>query len=134
MATFHVRNQIVFRAPTRVGLLSDVAERLEGAGVNVLAVRGYEEGDEGVVLIDPDDSRAAMEALATLDGRAATMPMIVAEVPNTPGQLAAVALTLSNANVNVSQLYATASPGCAEALIVLDTSDNVRALEALQKL
>lgn len=134
MATFHVRNQIVVRAPTRVGLLTDVTDRLEGAGVNVLSVRGYDEGDEGVILIYPDDSRLAMQALGLVEGSVSTRPLIVAEVPNKPGQLAAIARALSNENINISQVQATTTPGCAEALIVLETSNDVHAIDILQKL
>ena len=134
MATYHLRNEIVFRAPNRVGLLADVAERLAGHGVNVLAVRGYEEGDTGVVLAYPDDSRAAAEALANLEGVAASLPVIVAEVANEPGALAAIALALSNASIDISQVHATTPAECGQALIVLETSNNVAALEVLQKL
>jgi hypothetical protein len=132
MAKFHVRNQIVFRAPARVGLLADVTDRLEGKAVNILAVRGYDEGDEGVVLIYPDDSRMAEEALATLEGTVRTVPMIVGEVANTPGQLAAISRALANANINIIQVHSTTSD-CSDARLVIETSDDVRALDVLQK-
>lgn len=134
MAKFHVRNEVVFRAPTRVGLLADVADSLVGHGVNMLAIRGYEEGDTGVMLIYPDDSRMAEEGLAGVEGTVTVLPVIVAEVANRPGQLAEIARTLSNANIDIVQMHATVAPGCEHAMIILQTSDDVAAIDALQKM
>ena len=134
MAAIHLRNQIVFRAPARVGLLADVTDRLVGKGVNVLAIRGYEEDGDGVLIVYPDDSRLATEALEMLDGDVSDMPMIVADMPNTPGQLADVARALSMANVSVSQIHATTSPDCDRALVIISTSDDVTAMDVLLKL
>ena len=133
MATFHLRNEIVFRAPNRVGLLADVSERLSGYRVNVLAVRGYEEDGTGVILVYPDDSRAAADALEGLEGEVSTLPVIVADIPNRPGELAAIARALSNANIGVNQVHATSSPESDRGLVVLETSNNIAALEVLQK-
>jgi hypothetical protein len=134
MATFHIRNEVVFRAPNRVGLLADVAEYLAGRDINVLALRGYEEGDTGVVLVYTDDSRLAVDALATLDGEVSSFPVIIAEVANEPGQLAAIARILTNANIDIVQAHATTGKGSDRAMVVLQTSNDVAALEALQKL
>jgi hypothetical protein len=132
MATFHVRNELVFRAPTRIGLLADVCERLAGHGVGVLALRGYEEDGDGVILVYPDDSRLAKEALDELVGTVSVLPVIVAEGPNRAGELAAIARALTNANINILQVHVTAAPGSAPAMYVLQTSNDVAALEALQ--
>jgi hypothetical protein len=40
---------------------------------------------------------------------------------------------LSNANVEITQVYATTFPEC-EAVIVLHTADDVRAIDVLQKM
>jgi hypothetical protein len=135
MAAIHLREQVVFRAPTRVGLLADVTDRLVAKGVNVLAIRGYDEaGGMGVLIIFPDDSRLAIEALETLDGDVGTMPMLVAELPNAPGELAEIARALVNANLNVSQIHATASADCDRMLVMLETSNDVAAMDALLQL
>jgi hypothetical protein len=134
MATFNLRNELVFRAPDRIGLLSDVADRLLGHGVNVLALRGYEEEGEAVVLVYADDSQLARRALEELDGETGAAPAIVARVPNRPGELAAITSALSNANIEITQVYATTFPECDEAVIVMHTANDVRAIDVLQKL
>jgi hypothetical protein len=106
MAKVVQRNMIEFRAPTHVGLLADITERLYAKSINVLAVRSYDEGDDAVILIYADNSRAAMAAIETLpEGTSRTVPVISAEVKNTPGQLSALARALANADVNVTQLH-----------------------------
>lgn len=134
MAKIVQRNEILFRAPTRVGLLADVTERLFAKGVNVLGIRAYEEGDTGVFLIFTDDSRSAVEVLENLgEGEVGTIPVIAALMPNEPGQLAAIASALANADINVTQVHATTTDA-PTAEVVLTTDDNVRALDALQRL
>jgi hypothetical protein len=62
------------------------------------------------------------------------LPVIVAEVADRPGALAALTRALTNANLDIVQLHATTAPGCDTATIVLQTSNDVAALEALQQL
>lgn len=134
MHSVQLRNEIVLRAPNRVGLLADVTEHLYAKSVNVLGIRAYEEGDEGVFLIFAENSRLAIEALETIpDAKLSSASVISAEVPNDRGQLAAVSRALSNADIDVRQIQMIAGEA-PTAKIVLDTADNVRALAALQEL
>ena len=134
MATFNLRNELIFRAPDRVGLLTDIADRLLGHGVNVLALRGYEEDGMATVLVYADDSRLAYKALQDLDGETGDAPAIIARVPNRPGELAAITRALSNADIDITQVYATTFPECGEAVIVLHTANDIRAIDVLEKL
>jgi len=133
MAKFVLRNEILFRSPTRVGLLADVTEKLFAKSVNVLGIRAYDEGETGVFLIFADDSRLAAQALEPLEGTIKTVSVISAIVPNSPGQLAEISRALANADLNVSQVHSTTTDA-PMAEIVLDTSDNVTALAVLQNL
>ena len=134
MAKIVQRSEILFRAPTRVGLLADVSERLFAKGVNVLGIRAYEEDGTGVFLIFTDDSRAATEALETLgEGHVGDIPVIAALVPNDPGQLAQIARVLASADINIVQVHATTTEA-PMAEVVLTTDDNIRAMDALMRL
>lgn len=46
----------------------------------------------------------------------------------------AITRSLSNANVEITQVYATTFPECDEAVIVLHTANDVRAIDVLQKM
>lgn len=128
-----LRNEIVFRAPTRVGLLADVTEKLYANSVNILGIRAYDEGSTGVFLLYTDDSRRAVEALEPLDGRISSEAVIAAEMPNEPGQIAAMARALGNADINVLEIHATTTDA-PTAEVVIDTDDNIRAMDVLERL
>jgi hypothetical protein len=131
-AKVRVRNEVLFTAPNRVGLLADVTERLLAESINILAIRAYEEGDAGKFLLLTDDSRATADALSPLEGSLTIMPVIVAEVPNEPGQLNDIARALSAADINVSQVHATTTRS-GEAMIILETDDAIAAMAVLER-
>ena len=91
MAKIEMRNEVMFKAPTRVGLLADVTEALYAAGVNILAIGAYDKGANGEFLMITDNNKLAFEALDKLDGDKDLQSVIVAEVSNKPGELAAIA-------------------------------------------
>lgn len=133
MAKVELRNEILFRAPTRVGLLADVAEALRDAGVNVLAIGAYDKGEMGEFLMITSNNRAAGEALAQLGGELDIAPVVVAEVPNIPGQLAAISRRIASAGFNISQIYATATDA-PTAMIVLRTEHEAQVVDLLADL
>jgi len=129
-----LRNEIVLRAPNRAGLLADVTERLYAKSVSVLAIRAYEEGDEGVFLIFAESSTLATEALALIpDARISATTVITVDRPNDRGQLAAVSRALADADINVKEIHMTAGEAPV-AHMVINTDDNVAALKALEAL
>ena len=91
MATVQLRNEILFKAPTRVGLLADVTEALKAAGVNILAIGAYDKGGMGEFLMITSNNKDAFAALEKLGGEIDMTSVVVAEVPNEPGELAAIA-------------------------------------------
>lgn len=132
--TAQIRNEIVLRAPNHVGLLAEVTEHLYAKSVNVLGIRAYEEGDDGVFLIFAENSRMATDALETIpDARISTMSVIAAEIPNHRGQLAAVSRALADADINVVDIQMIAGDA-PTARLVIHTADDVRALAALEKM
>lgn len=106
MARVELRNEIVFKAPTRVGLLADVTRAVFETGTNILAIGAYDKGDMGEFLMITDDNGAAMSALEGM-GTVELQGVIVAEVDNEPGTLGRMAERLADAGVNVSQIHAT---------------------------
>ena len=85
MAKVQIRNEVMFKAPTRVGLLADVTEALNERGVNILAIGAYDKGDKGEFLLITSNNKLAYEALAEMGGEMDMQSVVVAEVPNAPG-------------------------------------------------
>ena len=84
MAKVQVRNEVLFKAPTRVGLLADVTEALNGAGVNIIAIGAYDKGDNGEFLMITSNNKLAYEALAKLDARWTCGPSSSLRSPTSP--------------------------------------------------
>ena len=134
MAKVQIRNEVMFKAPTRVGLLADVTEKLNAAGVNILAIGAYDKGDNGEFLMITSNNKLAYEALAKLDGEMDLQSVIVAEVPNEPGELAAIARVLADNDINVSQVFATSIDGAEKVMIVLTATCEIDVLGLLEHL
>jgi hypothetical protein len=134
MAKVQIRNEVMFKAPTRVGLLADVTAALNGAGVNILGIGAYDKGDMGEFLMITSNNKLAYEALSRLGGEMDMRSVVVVEVPNTPGELAAIARVLADRDINVSQVFATSVEGADMVMIVLTAAceaDVVGLLESL---
>ena len=134
MAKVQIRNEVMFKAPTRVGLLADVTEALHRAGVNILAIGAYDKGDMGEFLMITSNNKLAYDALAGLGGTMDMQSVVVAEVPNVPGELAALARLLAAADINVSQVFATSVDGADKVMIVLTVASEIDVLGLLEDL
>jgi len=131
MAIAELRNEIMFKAPTRVGLLAEVSEALHEAGVNILAIGAYDKGDMAEFILLTSDNRLTGEALAPLGGEVSLAPVVVAEVENRPGTLAVVARRLADAGINVAQIHGTSTDSPTMTLVLL-TSEETRVVDLLR--
>jgi hypothetical protein len=134
MTKVQIRNEVLFRAPTRVGLLADVTEALNNAGVNILAIGAYDKGDMGEFLLITSNNKLAFEALSHVGGEMDLHSVVVAEVPNEPGRLAAISRVLADNGINVRQVFATSVDGNDRVMIVLTAACEIDVVELLQKL
>ncbi len=134
MAKVQIRNEVMFKAPTRVGLLAEVTSALDAAGVNILAIGAYDKGDMGEFLMITSNNKLAYEALAQLGGEMDMRSVVVAEVPNVPGELAAIARALAANDINVSQVFATSVDGAEKTMLVLTAACEVDVVGLLEGL
>jgi hypothetical protein len=132
MAKVQVRNEVMFKAPTRVGLLADVAEALNANGVNITAIGAYDKGDAGEFLMITSNNKLAYEALSKLGGEMDMRSVVVAEVPNEPGELAKIARKLADHNINVGQVFATSVDGADKVVLVLTATCEIDVVKLLE--
>lgn len=124
--------QIGFSLPNRVGLITEVAETLAAARVNIEAICAYEMDEDGYFMMVTNNAAKAKKALSGLTQKVITNDVFYVEVPNRPGQLAAVSRKLSEAGIDVWYIYA--SPGKSRtAVLVFKTDNDRKAIEALGK-
>ena len=134
MAKVQIRNEVMFKAPTRVGLLAAVTSALDAAGVNIQAIGAYDKGDMGEFLMITSNNKLAYEALSQIDGEMDMRSVVIVEVPNEPGELAAIARALATNDINVSQVFATSVDGADTVMIVLTAACEIDVVGLLEGL
>lgn len=115
------------------GRLTQIAELIGSAGVDIRAISVADTADYGVLRLIVDKPDAARDAL-TGAGLAATLTDVIAVgIDDKPGAFAAVLRTLSDAQIVVEYMYAFISRKDGQAYVILRVNDNAQALEVLGK-
>jgi hypothetical protein len=117
-------NQLYVRTANELGAGGRLFSSLVGLGVNVIAFNGWEAQGEAhfrIILEDPVERPRA--ALIEAGFAVETNTAIAVEMKNQPGALVALLRTLSEADIDVANSYATTA-SAENVRVVLETSDN----------
>ena len=125
-----LQQQIRLTTQDEVGKLAKCSDLLGEKGINVLAACAWIEGDTGHMLLITDDNQAACAVLSEEATSCQMQEVVTAMVPNKPGAMRSGAKALAEAGVSIRHMHATTA-GAGEAMIVMDTSDNAKAVEIL---
>ncbi|MGA2761985.1 MAG: hypothetical protein ABSG17_01330 [Spirochaetia bacterium] len=121
-----------FALPNKTGQLAAVSDLIGAAGVNIEALLAVESGSQAEFRIIVARNAKAKKALAALGADVAETPVLCVDMPNKAGSLKKVALRLAEASININRAWATSFRG-KTATLVLQTSDDKKALQALTK-
>jgi hypothetical protein len=97
--------EFVVRMDNRPGRLAALTEALAEAGVNIEALAAFGLDGEGVVRLIVDDATAARRTLREAGLSAEEHQVLTAFLPHSPGQLAAVARSLADSDINIEAVY-----------------------------
>jgi hypothetical protein len=123
--------QLTFSLPNKIGLLSDVAEAVAEAKVNIEAICAYERG-YGFFMMVADDAAKAKKILTRMGANVHVEDVILLQVPNRVGQLEKISKKISDAGINVIFIYG--SPGKGKtATLVLHTANDRKTMKLLEK-
>ncbi len=123
MATARVEDQLVAKMPDRVGALADVTEALSAAGANMSAICAYGQEGTGEFMLMTSDDETVAEALRNLGAEVSTEKVVVAEMPDAPGALAAAARAIAQDGIQIGYVYGTVAPGATSAVAVFRVAD-----------
>ena len=112
------------------GVLAELLEGLAGQNVNVRAMSVSDTIDHAVVRLVVDDPHKALHLLGDRGVLVVETEVLAVELPNEPGALAKLARKLAAHDVNIE--YAYGSADAKNAIVVLRTSDIVRAQQVLR--
>ena len=113
-----------------IGKLAEVTDKLKDAGVNILAMCAWGEGDVGHLMLVADDPQKACESISPAVDECGWDEVVRVHATNTPGALNEIAHKLADAGIDIAFTYASTTDA-ADAVIILNTSDNAKAAEIL---
>jgi hypothetical protein len=130
--TMTTRTELSIVLPNRPGTLSEVANALAKAKVNLLAIDASGGFEYNIVRIVPDKVAKARAVLRRRGLDVGETKVLCIPGTEGPGAIARVADALGTAKVNIDYLYATAGSSQSDAIIVAHVSDARRAIKALR--
>jgi hypothetical protein len=124
-----MRKDLVIIPDDEPGVLARLGEILGAAGVNIEAISAFTGKGKGIVHLLVDDADRGLGALQEggWDVKAARR-VVVAALPDEPGQLGAACRKLADAEVNIEQAYIAAG---SKLVVVTEEEDVDRAKQLL---
>jgi hypothetical protein len=129
--------EIVISVSNKIGVLADVAGIIADHGINVAAIAGYgksEKKEAEVLLVTSDNARAVDVLKKSGYGVPGERDVLILELENKPGVLKTVTAVLAGIGADIKHIYGSACPGGCPSTIVLNTSDNEKALASFKNL
>jgi hypothetical protein len=122
-----VRKDLVIIPEDTPGVLATLGELLGEAGINIEAISAFTGRGRGIVHVLVDQADEALEVLQAADIEvSAARRVVVATLPDSPGELGAACRKLADAEINIEQAYIAAG---SKLVVVCDDVD--RANEVL---
>ena len=99
------QKRIVIVANNEVGVVAGITRVLTDGGINLEGMDAQTSGDQGIIVLNADDTDRALALLNQAGYRAVGDDTIVLRLPDVPGALAEVADNLKQAGVNIQSLH-----------------------------
>ncbi len=132
----HVRSgkQLYIQCPNEPGTFAKVGYVFANAGINIISMSAYGEGNKGYVWIVTENNQRSVDELRRLGYTVQENDVVLVEVENRPGTFAPIARILGDAHINIDNCYFTTQPtGGGTSLCVFHTANNRQALALLQQ-
>lgn len=121
-------NEVRVFVENKPGKLSNVADILGNANIDVLAMELDDEGQFGVLKFLCADPEKAREVLSDANVAVALGPVVVIELPDKPGSLVKLSKAIEAANLNMTDAYGCILERGKRAAFVVK-GDNLGAIE-----
>ena len=113
--------EFVVRLDNRPGSLARLTELLAAAGVNIDALAAWGDNGDGVVRLVVDQPEACARTLREASLSFEERTVLAAHLDDVPGELARVARSLADANINIEAVFLLGShDGGLEVAIAVD--------------
>lgn len=121
-------NEVRVFVENKPGKLSNVADVLGKAGIDILALELADEGQFGVFKILTAEPERAKDVLTAANVAVALSPIACIEIPDQPGSLVKLSKAIEQAQLNVTDAYGCILERGKRAVFVVK-GDNLQAIE-----
>jgi len=119
-----VRKDLVIVPEDTPGVVATLGELLGAAGINIEAISAFTGKGRGIVHVLVDKADEALEVLQTAGIEvAAARRVVVAPLPDQPGELGRACRKLADAEINIEQAYIAAG---SKLVLVCDDVDRAK--------
>ncbi|MFH1641188.1 MAG: ACT domain-containing protein [Candidatus Omnitrophota bacterium] len=130
----NLAKEIVITVANKIGVLGDISGILSDQGLNIEAAAGYAEGNQAKIMLVTVDNPRAVEALKKMGyDSIVEKESVMVELEDKPGALKSILAKLTTAGIDIKYIYGTTCSAKCPGRLVITTSDNGKALEALKK-
>jgi hypothetical protein len=127
-----IATQLALFLANQPGALANVCDALAKAEINILALTISDTVDHAVVRMIVSDTDLALSIFEEHGTLVIENEVLLIEIDNQPGKLAAIAHRLAEVEINIEYAYLATGHSAQPGLMVLRASDVNGALEALQ--
>ncbi len=133
MMNARIAKEVVVRLADKPGTLANLARLIADKGLNVLATCAWTEGDTAVLRFVTEDNLRVVDTFRDRKLNPQELEVVVAELPHKVGMLRKLSDRLVERGVDIRHLYVTTTPDQQVSMVVLATSNNERAVVALNE-
>ena len=126
--------EILVKVRNDIGILHELTRVTADRGVNLVAVCGWVEGENGLIRLVADDHERALDALRAKNFHAEERDAVSVDMPHHPGLLKTLTEYLSREGIDLHHLYASADLGADSCLVIFASSNNDHAIVALNRM
>ena len=123
--------EVVLRTADKIGALADLSKFVAERGVNILAMSAWVEDAESVIRLVTDDTLRTMDVLRDNGYEPQERDVVLIDAAHKPGILRHLTDTLAKENIDLSHLFGSATIGQDVCLVVLNSTNNDRAIVLL---
>jgi len=123
--------ELVLRTTNEIGALAKVSKVVAEKGINILAMNCWVEGPEAVLRLVTDDMLRTTDVLRENGYGPEEKDVVLVDAAHKPGILRHITDMLAKENIDLSHLVASATINQDECLVILNSSNNERAIVLL---
>ena len=127
-----IKTQLSVFLDNRPGTLARACQSLAANGVNILAMCISDTLDHAVIRLVVDDAKKAVAILNNLKLPLQERDVVLIDLPNQPGAIAAIAQKLAQAGINLEYAYCASTPSQTSGALVLRTNNLEETIDVLE--